>query len=76
VARAEATLASAESQQLRVAAVLERARVIAAQRATTAQRRRELASRGTTPLEQAEQAETDAAAAAAVRVNVVVARIS
>jgi HlyD family secretion protein len=65
VAKAEAGLQNAEALQGRVAAFLERATVLHAQKRATAQRRRELAARGTTPQEQAEIAETEAAAAAA-----------
>ena len=65
VAKAEAGLQNAEAQQGRVVAFLERATVLHAQKRSTAQRRRELAGRGTTSPEQAEIAETEAAAAAA-----------
>uniref|UniRef100_UPI0022EACF62 biotin/lipoyl-binding protein n=1 Tax=Falsiroseomonas oryzae TaxID=2766473 RepID=UPI0022EACF62 len=65
VAKAEAGLQSAEALQGRVAAALERATVLYSQKRATAQRRRELAGRGTTSPEQAELAETEAAAAAA-----------
>jgi HlyD family secretion protein len=65
VAKAEAGLQNAEALQLRVAAALERAAVLHAQKRATAQRRRDLAGRGTTSPEQAEIAETEAAAAAA-----------
>lgn len=65
VAKAEAGLQNAEALQGRVAAFLERATVLHAQKRATAQRRRELAGRGTTSPEQAEIAETEAAAAAA-----------
>lgn len=65
VAKAEAGLQNAEALQGRVAAALERATVIHGQKRMTAQRRRELAGRGTTSPEQAELAETEAAAAAA-----------
>jgi HlyD family secretion protein len=65
VARAEAGLQNAEALQGRVAASLERATVLHTQKRATAQRRRELAGRGTTSPEQAELAETEAAAAAA-----------
>jgi len=65
VAKAEAGLQNAEAMQGRVAAALERATVLHSQKRATAQRRRELAGRGTTSPEQAELAETEAAAAAA-----------
>ncbi len=65
VAKAEAGLQSAEAQQLRVAAALERATAQAQQKRTLANRRRELTARGTTSVEVAELAETEATAAAA-----------
>lgn len=65
VAKAQAGLQNAEALQGRVAAALERATVLATQKRATAQRRRDLAGRGTTSPEQAELAETEAAAAAA-----------
>ncbi len=65
VAKAEAGLQSAEAQQLRVAAALERATAQAQQKRILALRRRELTARGTTSVEVAELAETEATAAAA-----------
>jgi HlyD family secretion protein len=65
VAKAEAGLQSAEAQQLRVAAALDRATAQAQQKRTLANRRRELTARGTTSVEVAELAETEATAAAA-----------
>ncbi len=65
VAKAEAGLQSAEAQQLRVAAALDRATAQAQQKRSLANRRRELTARGTTSVEVAELAETEATAAAA-----------
>jgi HlyD family secretion protein len=65
LARAEAVLASAQAQQGRVAAIVERANVQYQQKRSLAQRRRELANRGTASVEAAEIAETEAASAAA-----------
>jgi HlyD family secretion protein len=67
LARAEAVLASAQAQQGRVAAIVERANVQYQQKRSLAQRRRELANRGT--------ASAPAAAARAVaRADLAVAR--
>jgi HlyD family secretion protein len=65
LARAEATLQNAEAQQGRVAAIAERATATYAQKRSLAQRRRELATRGSGSLEAAELAETEALTAAA-----------
>jgi HlyD family secretion protein len=65
LARAEATLQNAEAQQGRVAAIAERATATYAQKRSLAQRRRELANRGSGSLEAAELAETEALTAAA-----------
>lgn len=65
VARAEAGVQNAEAQQGRVAAIAERATATYAQKRSLAQRRRELANRGSGSLEAAEIAETEAVTAAA-----------
>jgi len=65
LARAEATLQNAEAQQGRVAAIAERATATYAQKRSLAQRRRELANRGSGSLEAAELAETEALTTAA-----------
>ncbi len=65
LARAEATVLSAEAQQGRVAAIAERAAATYAQKRSLAQRRRELAQRGSGSLEAAELAETEALTASA-----------
>lgn len=65
VARSTAGLQSAEAQQLRVAAALERAAAQAQQKRSLASRRRELAARGNASVEVAELAETEAVIAAA-----------
>jgi HlyD family secretion protein len=65
LARAEAMLQNAEAQQGRVAAIAERAMATYAQKRSLAQRRRELANRGSGSLEAAELAETEALTAAA-----------
>ncbi|MFC7477269.1 efflux RND transporter periplasmic adaptor subunit [Dankookia sp. GCM10030260] len=65
VARSGAALQSAEAQQLRVAAALDRATAQAQQKRSQANRRRELAARGNASVEVAELAETEAIIAAA-----------
>lgn len=65
VARSGAGLQSAEAQQLRVAAALERATAQAQPKRSQASRRRELAARGNASVEVAELAETEAVIATA-----------
>jgi HlyD family secretion protein len=65
VAKSGAGLQSAEAQQLRVAAALERATAQAQQKRSQASRRRELAARGNASVEVAELAETEAVIATA-----------
>jgi HlyD family secretion protein len=78
IARAEASVQNAEAQQGRVAAIAERATATYAQKRSLAQRRRELANRGSGSLEAAEIAETEALTAAAdlavARADIIVAQ--
>ncbi len=78
LARAEANVQNAEAQQGRVAAIAERATATYAQKRNLAQRRRELATRGSGSMEAAEIAETEALTAASdlavARADIVVAQ--